>query len=76
MPTEWIQTAEGVRRRIVADGEKLMLTEVHFEPGAVGVLHSHPHEQATFVVKGRVHFTIGNIVREYAAGDTIFIPQM
>jgi quercetin dioxygenase-like cupin family protein len=74
LPTEWIATAEGVRRRIMTDGEKLMQTEVHFEPGAVGALHNHPHEQATFVVRGRVRFSIDGLEKEYTAGQYIYIP--
>ncbi len=45
LPT-WQDQGGGVKRRIVADGEKLMLVQVHFEKDAEGTLHSHPHEQA------------------------------
>jgi quercetin dioxygenase-like cupin family protein len=75
MATDWVTTAAGVRRCILVDVDKLMLTEVHFEPGAVVAAHSHPHEQATFVVKGRVRFTVGDTAQEYAAGDAIYIPS-
>jgi quercetin dioxygenase-like cupin family protein len=74
LPTAWIVTAEGVRRRIVTDGEKLMQTEVHFQAGAIGALHSHPHEQATLVLTGRVRFAIDDREKEYAAGQYIYIP--
>ncbi len=75
LPSSWVVTGEGVRRRIVIDGERLMQTEVHFEPGAVGALHSHPHEQATLIVKGRVRFTIDGNEQEYQAGQYIYIPS-
>src|SRR5215467_14178899 len=71
MPTEWLQTGDGVRRRIVADGERIMLAEVHFQAGAAGSRHNHPHEQATFVIKGRIRFTLGDKTTEYVTGDTI-----
>jgi quercetin dioxygenase-like cupin family protein len=74
-PTEWVVTGEGVRRRIMVDGEKLMLTEVHFEQGGVGALHSHPHEQATLVVTGRVRFTLAGVEHEYTAGQCIYVPS-
>ena len=37
----------GVKRKILAYGESLMQVEVHFEKGAVGAMHSHPHTQLT-----------------------------
>jgi quercetin dioxygenase-like cupin family protein len=70
----WVTMAEGVRRRIASDGEHLMLVEVHFQPGAVGAKHSHPHEQVTYILQGRVNFTIEDQTWELAAGQTIHIP--
>jgi hypothetical protein len=32
-------------------------TELHFEEGAVGALHSHPHTQTTYVLEGEFEFT-------------------
>ena len=37
----------GVTRRILAHGGKMMAVEVNFEQGATGPLHNHPHEQLT-----------------------------
>ncbi|HEX2906120.1 MAG TPA: cupin domain-containing protein [Phototrophicaceae bacterium] len=74
MASDWLTVAPGVKRRIASDGEHLMMVEVHFEPGAVGALHSHPHAQATYILQGRVNFTLGDQVIELAAGQTIQIP--
>ena len=49
---------DGVRRKVVAYHENLMCVEVHFEQGAVGALHSHPHEQITYVLSGKFEFDI------------------
>lgn len=73
---DWLTVAEGVRRRITVDGAQLMITEVEFEAGAVGALHHHPHEQATFIVRGRVRFTIEDQEYDLSAGRTIHIPSM
>lgn len=48
-----------------------MAVEVHFQNNAVGPLHSHPHEQLTYVLSGRFSFTIDGETREVAAGDTL-----
>ena len=62
---------EGVTRRVLAYTDGLMCVENTFQTGAVGALHSHPHTQITYVVSGRVSFTIDGEIREVAAGDTL-----
>jgi quercetin dioxygenase-like cupin family protein len=62
----------GVRRRILAHAGDLMQVEVHFDRGAVGALHSHPHEQLTHVLSGAFEFTIGDETRLVRAGDTLY----
>src|SRR5689334_15907593 len=71
----WEDQGGGVKRRIVADGEKLMLVQVHFEPGAEGTLHSHPHEQAVYVLSGAVRFTRGGESFEVKAGENVLVPS-
>jgi len=48
----------GVTRKILAHDGGLMQVEVSFREGAVGPLHSHPHEQLTYVLSGEFEFTI------------------
>lgn len=62
----------GIRRRILAHAGGLMQVEVHFDEGAVGPLHSHPHEQLTYVLSGEFEFTIGGETRMVRAGDTLY----
>ena len=49
---------EGVTRKVLAHSENLMVCELHYEKDAIGALHSHPHEQITYIVSGRFEFTI------------------
>ncbi|AGB82839.1 cupin domain-containing protein [Serratia sp. FGI94] len=63
---------DGVSRRILAHGGGMMAVEVHFLTGAVGPLHSHPHEQLTYVLSGRFAFTIGDETHQVSAGDTLY----
>jgi quercetin dioxygenase-like cupin family protein len=62
----------GVTRKVLAHSGGLMQVEVAFEAGAVGALHSHPHEQLTYVLAGEFEFTIGDETRIVRAGDTLY----
>ncbi len=62
----------GVTRKIMAYSDNIMVVEVSFEKGAVGVLHSHPHEQATYVKKGSFEFTVGDVVKVVKEGDCLY----
>ena len=62
---------DGVTRRILAYTDSLMCVENRFEKGSVGALHSHPHTQITYVVRGAFSFTIGGETRVVRAGDTL-----
>jgi quercetin dioxygenase-like cupin family protein len=63
---------DGVKRKITAYHENLMCVEVHFEKGAVGALHSHPHEQITYIISGEFEFSIGGVKKILKAGDSTF----
>ncbi|WP_309120678.1 cupin domain-containing protein [Paenibacillus sp.] len=71
---EWENAEPGVKRKIFGPGERLMMMEVHFEEGAEGYEHSHPHEQMSYCLKGRIEFRIDGRVTVLQAGDTITIP--
>ncbi|CAH0528720.1 cupin domain-containing protein [Vibrio hippocampi] len=65
-------TGGGVSRKVMAHSENIMSVEVYFEEGAIGALHSHPHEQITYVVSGEFEFTIGDETKIVKAGDTLY----
>ena len=68
---------DGVSRRILAYGDALMQVEVHFEEGAVGAMHSHPHTQLTYVLEGEFEFTVGDEKQIVRKGDTLYkIPNI
>ncbi len=62
----------GVSRKILAHNGSLMQVQVFFEQGAIGAMHSHPHEQLTYVLEGEFEFTIGDETRIVKAGDTLY----
>ncbi len=64
----------GVRRKILAYTEDLMMCEISFEKGARGNVHSHPHLQITYIVKGSFEFTIDGEKKVVYAGDSLYMP--
>ena len=49
--------AEGIERQMVV-GDKMMICRFRFAPFLVTPEHSHPHEQMSLVVSGRVRFFV------------------
>jgi quercetin dioxygenase-like cupin family protein len=68
------QTAEGIKRQMVV-GERLMICRFTFDPFIVTAEHTHPHEQMTLVIKGKVKFTIEGEVVIVAPGDVLHFPS-
>jgi quercetin dioxygenase-like cupin family protein len=71
----WENAEPGVKRKIFEPGKTIMMMEVHFEPNAEGYEHSHPHEQLTYVMKGKFEFTIDGNKHVVGQGETIYIPS-
>ena len=65
---------DGVTRRILNRGGQLMIVEFEFKKGAVGLLHSHPHEQIGRVLSGSGLFTIDGVDTEIGVGDSMYMP--
>ena len=55
-------------------GKNVMLTYLEMDEGAVVPLHSHPHEQAGMLLKGRIELTLGDETRTVEAGSMFIIP--
>ncbi|MEI7025105.1 cupin domain-containing protein [Paenibacillus sp. y28] len=72
---KWEPAEPGVTRKILQPGTSLMMMEVHFEPGAEGYEHSHPHEQLSYCLKGSFEFRIDGEVTLLKAGESIVIPS-
>ncbi len=57
-----------------AAAERMMLSLVEFEPGAVVKDHSHMHEQVGILLEGELTFTIGGETKTLVPGDIWRIP--
>ena len=71
---EWENVGEGVKRKIVAYDDHLMLTKVAFEKGGIGALHHHHHSQITHVESGVFEVQIGSEKKLLHAGDAYLVP--
>lgn len=71
---EWEYPAPGIKRKIMAYDEKLMLVRVHFEKGGIGTLHDHYHSQITHVESGVFDVQISGETKRLKAGDAFYIP--
>jgi quercetin dioxygenase-like cupin family protein len=47
----------GLKRRVLAYNDKLLLAEHELAKGWVGTVHSHPHDQVVYVVRGHLKVT-------------------
>ena len=65
--------ADGVSRKILAADGSLMAVEVNFDKASVGALHTHPHEQISYVVEGVFEYTIEDEMKVLSKGDSCYV---
>jgi quercetin dioxygenase-like cupin family protein len=68
---------EAIARRII-NGDRMMLTHVYLNKGAIVPQHSHENEQFTYILEGALRFWIGEDgaeVRDVHAGEVLHIPS-
>lgn len=64
----------GIEQKTLVYGDKTLMVEFRLRKGAVLPLHSHPHEQSGYLVKGHIRLTIDNVTYEVMPGDSWCIP--
>jgi quercetin dioxygenase-like cupin family protein len=65
------------RKRVSVRTDNLMMVIFDFEDGpadAPDPLHSHPHEQISYIVSGKLIYFLGEEQRTLEAGDMVTIP--
>jgi quercetin dioxygenase-like cupin family protein len=70
----WEIIAPGMRRKIMAWDDRVMMVKVEFGKGAVGTLHQHHHSQITHVESGSFEIEIGGESKVLRQGDAFYIP--
>jgi len=72
IPVERI--SEGIDRQMIVGGN-IMICRLRIDPFVVTPAHRHPHEQMTFVMQGKVKFTLDTEERIVSAGDVLHFPS-
>ena len=68
-----VETAPGIKRQMIV-GTKMTMCRFTFDPFVVTAEHTHPHEQMTLIVQGKVRFIIEGEVKILAPGDVVHFP--
>jgi quercetin dioxygenase-like cupin family protein len=63
----------GLKRRVLAYNDKLLLAEHEMVKGWVGTVHSHPHDQIVYVVHGHIRVTCQGNMFDARTGDTFVV---
>ncbi len=64
---------EGLERKMLANDGTMMAVEVHFKKGAVGTVHTHPHEQISYIISGSFEFELHGEKTILVAGDSYYV---
>ena len=68
------QPLDGIEQKTLVHGDRTLMVEFRLQKGAVLPLHSHPHEQIGYLVKGHIRLTVGADVHDVQPGDSWCIP--
>jgi len=68
------EVAAGISLKTLVYGEKSSVTEFRLKKGAVIKLHTHPHEQNGYLVKGHMRLEIEGLSSEVFPGDSWSVP--
>ena len=70
----WEEVDKGMKRKIMAYDDKLMVVRVAFDKGGIGTVHQHYHSQITNVESGIFEVEINGEKKILTAGDAFYIP--
>ena len=75
MPKE--RVTDMLDRRLIT-GDRMMLAHVYLKKGCLVPMHRHENEQLTYVLEGRLDFTIGEDRSQQVSvgpGEVLFLPS-
>lgn len=70
----WIQIADGIKRKTLAKGEKMIVNLYLNEKGKGAPEHSHPQELTAVLLEGKVEATFHGKTHVLKPGDGYHIP--
>ncbi|MHB7673060.1 cupin domain-containing protein, partial [Providencia stuartii] len=65
--------ASGTRRKLFPGSENMMIARLSFTAGTSGDLHAHPHEQMSYILKGKFRYQVGHVTKEVGEGDVVYL---
>jgi len=74
MDIDWEVVEDGIRRKLVAYDDQLMLVKVEFKNGSKGTIHKHFHSQITIIESGLFEIIINKEKSILKAGDAFYVP--
>ena len=69
-----VEQIPGGFRRVLADGDEMMVIEWRMKAGVIVPLHAHPHEQSGYVLSGEMLFTVDGVEHAVTPGTGYSIP--
>ena len=63
----------GLTRKVMAYNDKLFLAEHRMVKGWVGSVHSHPHDQVVYIVRGHLRVSCQGKTFEIRSGDSFVV---
>jgi quercetin dioxygenase-like cupin family protein len=75
MPKE--KVSDLIERRLIT-GDRMMLAHVYLKKGCLVPMHRHENEQLTYILEGRLDFTIGDDRSQQVSvgpGEVLFLPS-
>lgn len=63
----------GLIRKVMAYNDKLFLAEHHMARGWTGAVHSHPHDQIVYIVRGLLRVSCGGKTFDARTGDSFVV---
>ncbi len=68
------QVLDGIALKTLVYGDNSLMVEFRLQKGATLPLHSHPHEQTGYLVRGSMQLEIGRETHDVLPGDSWSIP--
>lgn len=65
----------GLKRKILAYNEDLMVVYVHFEKDSVGEKHTHVNSQVTYCLSGKFEYYLNDEIHILNKGDSIVVDK-
>lgn len=66
----WHELIPGIRVSTLVHGDKTLMTRFLLDAGTTLPMHSHPHEQTGYLLKGRLTMTIDGAEHDFEPGDS------